>query len=88
MPSHQSESGICIVRVEVQPGHLLITVTANRDLGRSPRPATPDSGLRFTDPDDALRAVADFLRSFADAPPGLAAAHCRAKAAQSPVTER
>jgi hypothetical protein len=68
MSPQQSESGICIVRVEVQPGHLLITVTANRNLERGPHPVTSAPGLRFTDPDDALRVVADFLRSFADAP--------------------
>lgn len=72
MSSHQSESGVCIVRVEVQPGHLLITVTTSRNLDRSLRPATSDPGRRFTDPGDALRAVEDFLRFFADAPPGLA----------------
>jgi hypothetical protein len=83
MPSHQSESGICIVRVEVQPGHLLITVTTNRNLDRNLRPATSDSGRRFTDPGDALQAVADFLRSFADAPLGLAKAHCPADADES-----
>lgn len=88
MPSHQSESGICIVRVEVQPGHLLITVTTNRDLDRNLRPATSDSGRRFTDPGDALQAVGDFLRSFADAPLGLAKAHRLADADGSPVTER
>jgi hypothetical protein len=74
MLSHQSESGICIVRVEVQPDHLLITVTTNRNLDRSLRPVTSDPGRRFTDPGDALRAVADFLRSFADTPLGLATA--------------
>jgi hypothetical protein len=68
MPSQQSESGVCIVRVEVQPGHLLITVTTNRNLDRGPYPAVSAPGRRFTNPDDALRVVAGFLRSFADPP--------------------
>jgi hypothetical protein len=68
MPSQQSESGVCIIRVEVQPGHLLITVTTNRNLDGGPRPVMSTPGRRFTDPDHALRVVADFLRSFADHP--------------------
>ena len=64
MSAHQAESGVCIVRVEVQPDHLLITVTTNRDIGRSLYSARSDPAGRFADPDDALRAVAEFLRSF------------------------
>jgi len=67
MSSHQPESGICIVRVEVQPGHLLVTVTTSHNLDRTLHRATAGRGRRFTDPGDALRAAEDFLRSFADA---------------------
>lgn len=67
MSSRQAESGVCIVRVQVQPGHLLITVTTDRSLGRNLRPAAPDPARHFTDPDDALRAVADFLHLFRQA---------------------
>ena len=64
MSAHQAESGVCIVRVEIQPEHLLITVTINRNIGRNLYTARPDPDRHFTDPDDALRAVAEFLRSF------------------------
>jgi hypothetical protein len=67
MSSHQTESGVCIVRVEVQPGHLLIKVTSDRSLGRNLYPASSDPPRHFTDPDDALQAVADFLCSFRQA---------------------
>jgi hypothetical protein len=60
----RSESGVCIVRVEVQPVHLLITVTAKRDLDRNLYTAQPGAERHFTDPDAAIRAVEEFLRSF------------------------
>ncbi len=60
----KAESGVCIVRVEVQPEHLLITVTINRDLARSLYTTGSGGERNFTDPDDAVRAVAEFLRSF------------------------
>jgi hypothetical protein len=65
MPARKAESGVCIVRVEVQPVHLLITITINRDLDRNLYAARPDAERHFTDPDDAIRAVEEFLRSFA-----------------------
>lgn len=64
MSARKAESGVCIVRVEVQPGHLLITVTTNRDLSRNLYTALPDAERHFTDPGDAIQAVAEFLRSF------------------------
>jgi hypothetical protein len=67
MSSRQAESGVCIVRVEVQPGHLLITVTSDRGLGRNLYLTSSDPARHFADLDDALRAVADFLRSFSQA---------------------
>ena len=69
MSAHQAESGVCIVRVEVQPEHLLITVTTNRTIGRSMYTARSEPAGRFADPDDALRAVAEFLGSFRPASP-------------------
>jgi type III secretory pathway component EscU len=60
----KTESGVCIVRVEVQKEHLLITVTINRDLARSLYTAGEQ---HFTDSSDALEAVAEFLRSFSRA---------------------
>jgi hypothetical protein len=64
MSSRQAESGVCIVRVQVEPGHLLITVTSDRNLGRTLYPASPGAARHFADPDDAVRAVANFLASF------------------------
>jgi hypothetical protein len=64
MSARRSESGVCIVRVEVQPVHLLITVTTKRDLDRNVYTAQPGAERHFTDPDDAIRAIEEFLRSF------------------------
>jgi hypothetical protein len=64
MSSRRAESGVCIVRVEVQPEHLLITVTVKRNIGRSLYPADSDPERHFADPDAALAAVAEFLRRF------------------------
>jgi hypothetical protein len=65
MPENKTESGVCIVRVEVQAAHLLITVITNRDLGHNLHRARPNGEQYFTDPDTAGRSVADFIRSFA-----------------------
>jgi hypothetical protein len=64
MSARKTESGVCIVRVEVQTEHLLITVTTNRDLARSLYTTGFGGERHFTDPGDALQAVAEFLRSF------------------------
>lgn len=64
LASRKTDSGVCIVRVEVQAEHLLITVTTLRDLARSLYPARPGGERHFTDPADAIQAVAEFLRSF------------------------
>jgi hypothetical protein len=63
MSPNRAESGVCIVRVEVQAAHLLITVMTDRNLGRNMHSATA-AERRFTDPDDALQAIAEFLSSF------------------------
>lgn len=62
------QSGVCIVRVEVQSEHCLITITMNRNIGRNIYPARPGPEQHFADPDEALQAVADFLQSFVQAP--------------------
>jgi hypothetical protein len=67
MPSREGESGICIVRVEVQADHLLITVTSKRNIGRSLYAAAAEPEQHFADPDAALAAVAEFLRPFRQA---------------------
>lgn len=67
MPSHEAQTGLCIVRVEVQADHLLITVTTKHNLGRNMYATRTDPERHFADPDAALAAVADFLRPFAQA---------------------
>jgi hypothetical protein len=64
MSAPQARSGVCIVRVEVQPEHCLITITTSRNTGRNMYPLRPDPEQRFADPGEALQAVADFLQSF------------------------
>ncbi len=64
MPASSARSGICIVRVEVQPDYLLITVTINRALNRNLHSATAGDVRKFSDPEEALGAVAEFLHSY------------------------
>jgi hypothetical protein len=64
MQSRWSGAGVCIIRIEAQPDHLLITVTTNRNIGRSIYSARSEHVLRFADIDTALASVADFLHSF------------------------
>jgi hypothetical protein len=61
-----ARAGVCIVRVERQEGRLLITVTTNQALDRDLRSATADCVHRYIDPDRALDAVREFLRSYED----------------------
>jgi len=57
---NRSRVAVCILRVEVDPGRLIITMTVNRDIAtRTTQPRT-----RFTDTNDAIAAVAEFLESF------------------------
>jgi hypothetical protein len=64
MQARQAESGICIVRVEVQSDHLLITITTERNISRHLHAARSSPEQHFSDPNAALAAVADFLGSF------------------------
>jgi len=54
--------GVCILRVEPQPEHLLITITTNSSLDRTLYSARPPRVQQFSDPDGAVEAVAQFLR--------------------------
>jgi hypothetical protein len=58
-------AGVCIVLVERQPDRLFITVRTNRNLDRRLYSARPEVVQHFTDPDEAIDAAAEFLRSFA-----------------------
>ena len=64
MQASDAPAGVCIVRVEVQADHLLITVTTNQALNRDLYSAAAGEVRKFTEPQQALRAVADFLRSY------------------------
>ena len=63
-PVNTPAVGVCILRVERLPSHLLITVTTNRSVGVGLHSATPDSVHYFTRSADAAQAVAEFLRTF------------------------
>jgi hypothetical protein len=56
--------GVCILRVESQPNHVLITVTTNRHLDRSLYSTHPERVQQFSDPEAALQEVANFLHFF------------------------
>ena len=58
------EAGVCIVTVERQPHHLLITVRTNRNLDRHLYSARPEAVRKFADTEEAIEATAAFLRSF------------------------
>jgi hypothetical protein len=61
MPRHPSRVAVCILRVEVEPGRLIITMTVNRDIGA----ATAQPVARFTDIGSAAASVTEFLESSA-----------------------
>ncbi len=56
--------GVCIVRVESQLNHLLITITTNRNLDRNLYSARPEPSQQFSDPVAAIEAVIQFLNLF------------------------
>lgn len=60
MQGHTSRAGVCILRVEEESWGLLITMTVNRDIASG----TAEPLLRFSDAEEAMAAVAAFLRSF------------------------
>jgi hypothetical protein len=50
---------VCILRVEVEPAKMIITMTVNRDIAT----ATTEPITHFTDTGNATAAVAEFLES-------------------------
>lgn len=61
--------GVCILRIESQPEHVLITVTTNKNIDRNLYSARSDPPLRFASTEEALAATAEFLRLFEDSGP-------------------
>lgn len=62
--SRRAEAGVCIVRVEAQPDHLLITVTTHRNIAHTVHSARAERIDRFADREAALATVETFLGSF------------------------
>ena len=62
--AERHQVGVCILRVEVRPDHLLITITTNRNLDRNLYSARTDPAVQVVDPDKAVQVTADFLHSF------------------------
>ena len=60
MPRRQPRVAVCILRVEVEPSRLIITVTVNRDIAT----AAAQPVAHFTDTKSAAASVAEFLESF------------------------
>jgi len=60
MPRHQPRVAVCILRVEVEPTRLIITMTVNRDIAT----AAAQPVAHFTDTNSAAASVAEFLESF------------------------
>ena len=64
MQARLSTAGVCIIRIEAQPDHLLITVSTNRNIADTVHSARSKRVMQFADPDEALPFVAAFLQSF------------------------
>lgn len=56
--------GVCTLRVEVQPEHLLITVTIHRFSAPGARHALPSHSQSYASVRQALDATEEFLHSF------------------------
>jgi hypothetical protein len=56
--------GVCTLRVEVQPEHLLITLTTSRFLAPGARRGLPVRSRSFASVREALEATEQFLDSF------------------------
>lgn len=56
--------GVCTLRVEVQPEHLLVTVTIHRFLAPGARHALPTQSRSYASVSEALGAAEEFLESF------------------------
>lgn len=64
MTDSPARFGVCTLRVEVQPEHLLITVTALRFTGPGARQALPPQSRSFASVHEALVATEEFLQGF------------------------
>jgi hypothetical protein len=62
------QASVCILRVEAEPDRLLITMTIDRPRPEGRASASEPKVLHFSQPDAAIAAVAEFIRSHG--PPG------------------
>jgi hypothetical protein len=58
------QTGVCVVRAEVQGDHVVITITSKSSVTRTLRPAYGEPARHFVDIGEATEAVAKFLRQF------------------------
>ena len=68
MPQPSGQTGVCILRIESEVDRLLITMTVERYLHRGLSAAGGPRVVHFASPEEAIDAVADFVRSTADRP--------------------
>ncbi len=59
----EGQTGICILRIETEVDRLLITLTTEQYRHRGLTEAGPPRVRRFADPERAIEAVAEFVRS-------------------------
>ena len=64
MPPRGPQAGMCLVRVELQGDHLLISVTTSTSISHSSYSAGLTPPERFANPEPALAEVARFLDAF------------------------
>ena len=64
MTTPPARFGVCTLRVEVQPEHLLITVTTHRFLAPGARHAMPTQSQSYASAHAALEITEQFLASF------------------------
>lgn len=64
MTNPPARFGVCTLRVEVQPEHLLITVTTHRFLAPGARHALPAHSRSYASVREALEITEQFLESF------------------------
>ena len=62
MPQPSGQTSVCILRIETEVDRLLITMTVESYLHRGRTVANRSRVVHFTGPEEAIQAVADFVR--------------------------
>lgn len=63
MPQRPGQTSVCILRIETEVDRLLITMTVERYQHRGLTVASDPRVVHFARPEEAIEAVADFVRS-------------------------